>query len=262
MGGGDELDAALGDGAGGLGFELAADLVDDDDLGHVVLDGLDHHLVLQRGRGDLHAAGASNAVVGDVAVTGDLVGGVDDDDAAVVLVGEDAGDLAEHRGLADAGASQQEDAAAGLGEVVDDLDGAEDGPSDARGEADDFALAVADGGDAVEGALDAGAVILAEVADALGDELEVVGGDVAALDHHLAVEETGGGGTAEVEDDFEQLVEVVLGAQGQGHPRRQHREELLQLGGVGARFRVGGQGGHAPTAMSPGCETSAVIRFT
>ena len=93
--------------------------------GHVVLDGLDHHLVLERGGGDLHTAGASNAVVGDVAVAGDLVGGVDDDDAAVVLVGEDAGDLAQHRGLAHAGASQEEHAATGLGEVVDDLDGAE-----------------------------------------------------------------------------------------------------------------------------------------
>ena len=137
-----------------------------------------------------------------------------------------------------------------------------DGAADAGGEADDLALAVADGGDAMEGALDAGAVVLAEVADALGDELEVVDGDVAALDGHLAVEEAGGGGTAEVEDDFEQLVEVVLGAQGHGDPRRQHGEELLQFGGVGAGLGVGGQGGHAPTAMSPGCETSAVMRFT
>ena len=48
MGGADQLDAALGDGAGGLGLQLGPDLVDDDDLGHVVLDRLDHHRVLER----------------------------------------------------------------------------------------------------------------------------------------------------------------------------------------------------------------------
>ena len=44
----DELHAALGDGAGGGRLQLRADLVDDDDLGHVVLHRLDHHVVLQR----------------------------------------------------------------------------------------------------------------------------------------------------------------------------------------------------------------------
>ena len=46
--GGDELHAALGDRARRGRLELGADLVDDDDLGHVVLDRLDHHRVLQR----------------------------------------------------------------------------------------------------------------------------------------------------------------------------------------------------------------------
>ena len=32
----DKLDSTLGDGAGGVGVEFDADLVDDDDLGHVV----------------------------------------------------------------------------------------------------------------------------------------------------------------------------------------------------------------------------------
>ena len=42
----DELHAALGDGARRRRLQLGADLVDDDDLGHVVLHGLDHHRVL------------------------------------------------------------------------------------------------------------------------------------------------------------------------------------------------------------------------
>ena len=76
----DELDAALGDGAGGLRLELRADLVDDDDLGHVVLDRLDHHLVLERRRPDLHPAGLADGRMRDVAVAGDLVRRVDDHD--------------------------------------------------------------------------------------------------------------------------------------------------------------------------------------
>ena len=98
----DELDAALGDRPGRLRLELRPDLVDDDDLGHVVLDRLDHHLVLERGRAHLHPAGLADRGVRDVAVAGDLVRGVDDDDALAEVVGQDAGRLAEHRRLADA----------------------------------------------------------------------------------------------------------------------------------------------------------------
>jgi hypothetical protein len=80
-----------------------SDLVDDDDLGHVVLDRLDHHLVLERRRADLHPARLADRRVRDVAVAGDLVAGVDDHHALAHVVGQDAGGLAEHRGLADPG---------------------------------------------------------------------------------------------------------------------------------------------------------------
>ena len=98
----DQLDAALGDRASGLRLELGPDLVDHDDLGHVVLDRLDHHLVLERGRPDLHPAGLADRRVGNVAVAGDLVARVDDHDALAQVVGQDPGRLAQHRRLADA----------------------------------------------------------------------------------------------------------------------------------------------------------------
>src|SRR5207237_10352 len=93
---------------------LGADLVDDDDLGHVVLDGLDHDGVLQRRSGDLHAARAADPGVWDVAVAGDLVRGVDDDDALPHLVREHARDLAQKCRLPDAGATEEQNAAPGL----------------------------------------------------------------------------------------------------------------------------------------------------
>ena len=113
MGGGDQLDAALGDGPRGLGLELGADLVDDDHLGHVVLDGLDHDRVLLGGGGDLHAPGPAYPCVGDVAVAGDLVGRVDDDHALACVVRQDPGHLAQHGGLADPRPAEQQDAVAG-----------------------------------------------------------------------------------------------------------------------------------------------------
>ena len=122
----DELDAALGDRPRGLRLQLRPDLVDDDDLGHVVLDRLDHHLVLERRRADLHPARLADGRVRDVAVAGDLVRGVDDDDALAHVVGQHAGGLAQHRRLADARAAHDQDRLPGLDEVVDDLDRAVD----------------------------------------------------------------------------------------------------------------------------------------
>ena len=175
----DELDAALGDRARGRRLELRPDLVDDDDLGHVVLDRLDHHRVLERRRAHLHPPRAADARMRDVAVAGDLVGGVDDHDALVQVVGQDARRLAQHGRLADARPAHDQHRLARLDEVLDDLDRAEDGAADAAGQADDLAVAVADGGDAVERPLDAGAVVVAERADVVDDVLDVLFGDLA-----------------------------------------------------------------------------------
>ena len=182
VGGADQLDAALGDRPRGLRLELGPDLVDDDDLGHVVLDRLDHHLVLERGRADLHPARLADGRMRDVAVAGDLVAGVDDHDPLAHVVGQDAGRLAQHRRLADARPAHDQDRLPGLDEVVDDLDRAVDGPPDPAGQPDDLAVAVADGADAVERPLDAGAVVVAERPDVLDDE-----GDVGLAD--LAIEQ-------------------------------------------------------------------------
>ena len=183
----DQLDAALGDRAGGLRLQLGPDLVDDDDLGHVVLDRLDHHLVLEARRPDLHPARLADGRVRDVAVARDLVGGVDDDDALAQVVGEDARGLAEHRRLADARATHDQDRLPGLDEVVDDLDRPVHRPPDPAGQADDLAVPVADRADPVERALDAGAVVIAERADVVDDVGDVGLDDLALEELDLAV---------------------------------------------------------------------------
>ena len=73
MRGRDQLHAALGDCSCGRGFELGADLIDHDDLGHVVLDRFDHHRVLQHRRLHLHAPRTADARVWNVTVAANLV---------------------------------------------------------------------------------------------------------------------------------------------------------------------------------------------
>ena len=109
----------------------------------MVFDGFDHDFVLQGGRCHLHAAGAADGRVGDVAVAGDLVAGIDDDDP--FFFAEDARGFAQQGCLADAGPAQQQKAAAAHDDIVNDVDDTVDGAADATGEADDDAFAIADG---------------------------------------------------------------------------------------------------------------------
>ena len=211
------------------GLELGPDLVDDDDLGHVVLDRLDHHLVLERRRADLHPAGLADGRVRDVAVAGDLVAGVDDDDALAHVVGQDAGGLAQHRRLADARPAHDQDRLPGLDEVVDDLDRAVDRPADPAGQPDDLAVAVADGADAVERPLDAGPVVVAERADVLDDEGDVGLDDLAVEEAHLRIREARLGPAAEVHDDLDQGVRSGQGVDGGDDLGRQGREQGVEV---------------------------------
>ena len=106
--GGDQLDAAFGDGAGGGSLLRRAHLVDDDDLGHVVFHRLDHHAVLLRGSRNLHATGVPDGRVRNVAIAGDFVRGIDNDHALACFVGQHPGNLAQHGGLAHPGATQKQ----------------------------------------------------------------------------------------------------------------------------------------------------------
>ena len=203
MRGGDELHAALRDGARRSRLELDADLVDDDALRHVVLHRLDHHRMLQRRRAHLHATRAPDAWMRYVAVSGDLVRGVDDDDALAHLVAEHARTLAQHRGLADARRAEQQDGLAADHDVLDDVDGSGDGAAHAARETDDLTLAIADGADAVQRPLDAGAVVVSEVADVLRHVLDVGVSDVGRVEERLAVGEACLRLATEVEHDLQ-----------------------------------------------------------
>src|SRR5450759_142092 len=239
----DELHAALGDRSGGLSFQFRPDLVDDDDLGHVVLDRLDHHLVLKRVDPDLHPPCPTDGRVRNIAVAGDLVGSVHHHDAFAVVVGQDAGGLAQHRRLADAGAAHDQDRLPGLHEVVDDLYRAVDRSTDAKGQADDLPRPIADGADAMERPLDAGPVVLTEDTDVIDDIGEVGLGDLALEECLLAVGEARLRSPAEVHHNLDQVGWIGQSLDGLQHVRRKRFEKQTQVvdqlapAGRRARFR-------------------------
>ena len=195
----DKLHASLCDRPRRGRLELCPDLVDDDDLGHVIFHRLDHHLVLQRRGAHLHAAGLPDCRMGDVAVACNLVRGVDHDD-----VGQHARGFAEHGGLADAWPAHDQDRLTGLDEVLDDLDRAVDRAPDPAGQADDLAAPIADGADAMQGALDAGAVVVAKRADVLDHIGDVAIRHLAFEEDHLAVGKARLGWAAQIQDDLDQ----------------------------------------------------------
>ena len=206
MRGGDELDAALRDCAGGVGVQLDADFVYDDDLRHVVLHRLYHHAVLEGGGRNLHAARAPDGGVRNVAVPRDFVRGVHDDDAPMGVVRQRAGDFAQHRGLAHAGLAEKKDALARHYQVFDDPYRAVNGASDAQCQAYYLPAAVANCGYAVERPLDSGAVVLAEIAQTVYDVADFLRRDLRRIQNRAAVAEPRLRLSAEVHDDLQQAV--------------------------------------------------------
>ena len=203
----DQLHAALGDRARREGFGFGADLVDDDHLRHVVLDCLDHHVMLQMGIGDRHPARVADSGMRNVAVTGDFVGRVDDHDA-LALFGEHTRAFAQHRRLADARTSEQADRFPAADHVEDDVDRAVDRTADAARQPNDAAGAIANRADAMQRLLDARAVVAAERRESRGDVRDVFSRDRRVSEKDEVVIEPRLGRTPQVEDDFDDAVEI------------------------------------------------------
>ena len=119
----------------------------------------------------------------------------------------------------------------GLDDVADDVDRAEDGAADAAGEADDLARAVADGRDAVQRALDPGAVVVAERADALDDVLDVPLGHLAVEEATSPVGEARLRPPAEVHHHLEQVGPIAELAQPIADLRRQRLHQRVEVVG-------------------------------
>jgi len=204
----------------------------------MVLDRLDHNGVLFGRSRDLHPPGRPDGRMGDIAVPGDLIGGVDDDDALVHFIGEHARHLPQHGRLAHTGPAKEEDAFAGLDDVFNSRDGAVNGTTDAAGEADNAASAVTDARYAVKGPLDAGPVVFPEITDPVDDVLDVDVGDLVVAENGLARGEACFGHPAQVHHNFKKVMFVAAEPQGVGNPGRQSIKKKVEV----VRDRAGNLG--------------------
>ncbi len=125
---------------------------------------------------------------------------------------------------------------------------------DAAGEAHDLAAAVADGTDAVEGSLDAGAVVLAERADVVDDVLDVVRPDLTIEQDLLATTtEARLRAAAKVHHHLDDAAHVIELTHALADLRRQRIDERLEV--IVPRPQGRGHRGRRQT-RAPGSEAS------
>ncbi|GBC83058.1 hypothetical protein HRbin10_02198 [bacterium HR10] len=195
----------------------------------MVLHSFNHHGVLQFWGGDLHAARAPDARMGDVPIARDLIGGVHDHHAFAQLVGEHARGLAQERRLPHARLPQEQNVLARLDDILDDVHRPEDGASHATGETDDLTPAIAKSGDAVERAFDPRAVVLGEGADPAHDKVQVIARDEVLAERDRAREESRLGRSPEVQHHLDQLIHIRLFQKRLPNRRRKDVQEQVQI---------------------------------
>src|SRR5690606_3085580 len=165
--------------------------------------------------------------VRNIAVTTNLVGGIDDDNS--LLVGQNAGHFAQHGRLAHARATKEQDALPTFYEVGHNVDGAIDGAANAGGEAHDVAATVADGGDAVQRASHTGAVIFVKFADTVDHGFDFSLGNFLFPQRNLAINVAGSGAASEIHYNLQELGIAANLFQALANAHRQDGQQRVQI---------------------------------
>mmetsp|Transcript_10904 Transcript_10904/g.32684 ORF Transcript_10904/g.32684 Transcript_10904/m.32684 type:complete len:323 (-) Transcript_10904:435-1403(-) len=228
-----QLHATLSDRSACKGLGMSANLVHNDDLRHVILNSLHHDAVLHGGVRDLHAAGPADGRVGHVSVAANLVAGVNNDHALVHLVAQHTCHLPDHCGLAHAGPSQEKDGLPVrlLHEVTDESHMSRHSAAHAACEPHHRALAVAQGGYAVQRTLHARSVVTAEGTHRLLCRLKILPGDLLVAEE-LATQhalESCLRAATQVQHHLEQVCTLGVVNQQAPNVRRKHLKEGVQI---------------------------------
>ena len=139
------------------------------------------------GQRNLEAAGAPDRRVRDLPIATDLVAGIGDHDPAVQLIRQDRGRAAQHGGLPRPRPAHHQDVPPGLEHLLQGLRRLADRPPDPKGKADDLVVPVADARDPMQGAVDAGSVVLPESRDPAEHILQILPADLPRQRHRLVV---------------------------------------------------------------------------
>ena len=210
MRGRDQLHSPFGNSPGGQRFGFGSDLVDDDNLGHVIFHGFNHHCVLQVRPRHLHPAAGADAGMRNIAVAADFIRCIDDDDSFHEFGGKHTRALPQKRSFPHAGPAKQEQALSGLNHIAKNIHRAKDRPAHAARQSDDDVAPVPYRRYPVQRALDARTVILGEGADAVSYIVQVFAGDRRIRHIDRAVGKPGFRRPAEVQNGLDEIPEVGL----------------------------------------------------
>src|SRR5579884_1209740 len=225
----DQLHAAFGDGASGCRFQFRANFVDDDDLRHVVFDRFDHHRVLFCRARHLHAARASYSRVRNITITRDFIGCINHHYPFIGLVGQNTGYFTQQGGFTHARATKYQDRLTLLDDIANQRDAAQHRTTNTTGQTHNFPLAVPQGANTMQGALNPGAVIVAEFTNTLDHVFEVRVGDRLRTQDHLPFWEPALGIASEVHYDLQQFAPVFQAVDCIVDVWRKSRQQSLQI---------------------------------
>ena len=116
----------------------------------------------------------------------------------------------KQRGLSDAGPAEQQQALSGFDDVAQNVHRAVHRAAHAARQPDNRVPAVPDAGNPMQRPLDAGAIVLGERAHAMDDIFDVFARDRLIAEVDRAAGKTAFGLTAEIHDDFDQILEIGL----------------------------------------------------
>jgi hypothetical protein len=171
-----KLHTAFRDGASGGRFQFGTNFIYDNYLGHVILDGLNHHRVLFYRAGHLHTTRTSNTRMGDIPITRDFIGGIDDHHPFIGFVREDAGYFTQQGGFTHTWATKNQDGLTLFDNITNQANTAEYRSTNTAGQADNLSLAVAYSANTMKRSLNTSAVIVAKFTNALDHVFQVGAG--------------------------------------------------------------------------------------
>src|SRR5712691_4786590 len=204
-----KLHAAFRDSASGGRFQFGTNFIYDNYLGHVILDGLNHHRVLFYRAGHLHTTRTSNTRMGDIPITRDFIGGIDDHHPFIGFVREDARYFTQQGGFSHTRATKNQDGLTLFDNITDQGNTAEYRSTNTAGQADNFPFTVAQCADPVKRPLDTSAVIVAKFTNTLDHVLQVRVGHWLCTQDHLPFWESALGKAAKVHYDLQQFASVL-----------------------------------------------------
>src|SRR5216684_27300 len=180
-----KLHTAFRNGASGSRFQFGSNFIYDDYLGHMVFDSLNHHRMLFRRAGHLHTASTTDTGMGNIPITRDLIGGVDDHHPFIGFVREDASYFTQQGGFSHTWATKNQDGLTLFDNITNQGNTAEYRSTNTAGQADNFPFTVAQCADTVKRPLDTSAVIVAKFTNTLDHVLQVGVGHWLCTQDHL-----------------------------------------------------------------------------